>query len=121
MYDGNSSEELFILTILGGDTNETVTSEEGFKFPSINFPTAKVVLPVSTDVILVVIVGISSFSVAVFLKMRKRTPKLVRKTQIQTQIKPEKRLERENIKNLLLDIRREINRHPIKEKIERKR
>jgi len=115
-WDGDSSEEQFILTILSNETNETVASEEGgFKFPNIGLPTAKIVLPgLSIDVLLIVIVGISSFSIAAFLKMRKN-PNLIRKVEVKTQLKPENRLKRENIRNLLLDIRREINRNPIKE------
>jgi len=115
-YNGDILEENFILTILSGENNDTVVSEEeGFIFPNISLPTAKVVLSgVSIDILIIVIVGISSFSIAVFLKMRK-FPRMVRKVEIKPQLKPEKRFEREDVKNLLLDIKREINRSSVKD------
>ncbi len=119
-YNGNTLEENFILTVLSGQSNETVVSEGwGFRFPDISFPTAMIVLPgVSIDILIIIIVGISSFSIAVYLKKRK-FPRMVRKVDIKSQLKPqiksEKRFEREDVKNLLLDIKREINRSSVKD------
>jgi len=111
-YNGNSTEQNFILTLLAGEKKEeNATSSEGFKFPSIIIPTGEVILGgITGDVLLIIIVGIVSFSIAVFLKTRKFTIGLPRKTEI----KIEERHEREDIKNLLLDIRREIERPSIK-------
>jgi len=106
--DGNSTQQHFILTILEWEENETnETSSEGFKFPKIIIPTGEITLPtVSSDVLLIVIVGVVSFSVSVFLKTMKYGGGVQRKPQI----KIEKRYEREDVKNLLLGIKMEIER-----------
>jgi len=101
-YDDDSLEEQFILTILStSEKNETLPTSEGFKLPTLSLPTGMIVLPtVEGDVLLIVtiVVVISSFSISVFFK-RRRVPK---------------EFERRGVKNLLLDIRREVERFPAK-------
>ena len=91
--DGISAEKIFALTILGEETDKS--SSTGFKFPTISFPTANIVLPsVGTEVLYIASLSMVSFSLAYFAKKKKRV----------------KNTERSEVKNLLLDIRREINR-----------
>jgi len=101
-YDDDSLEEQFILTILSApEKNETLPTSKGFKLPTLSLPTGMIVLPtVEGDVLLIVaiVVVISSFSISVFLK-RRRVPK---------------EFERKGVKNLLLDIKREVERFPAK-------
>jgi len=101
-YDDGSSESEFILSILANEQNET-TSEHAswFKFPSL--PTGMFALPDMNILIIIVIIFV--FSMTIILKIRKsRGGKL------------EKKLERVSIKNLLLDIKREIETRPLKKK-----
>ena len=95
IYDDSFIEKEFILTILSAE-NKTSESQKGFKFPSLTLPTGKFVLPTfeTNHLIVIILVAISSFSLSFFLKKRK----------VSTEV------EREDIKNLLLDIRREIER-----------
>jgi len=95
-YDGDYLEEQFILTVLSAEENETTAqSTEGFKFPSLSLPTAKIVLPsMGNEAMILAISSILIFSSTVLLKKRR----------IVTEF------ERKNVKNLLLDIKREVER-----------
>ncbi len=102
-YDSDSLEEQFLLSIIAGEQNVTENVTEptpGSRFPSISLPTANIVLPSMGNVLWVFLIGIPSFSISFWLKKRKG--KVV--------------TEREDVKNLLLDIKREINRKPMKRK-----
>jgi len=106
-YDGGSSGSQFILSILMDENNETKSKGSSwFNFPSFSLPTGMFTLPeINTYYLLIIIVAILSFSTSIFLKMKKSGGK-----------KLEKKLERESVKNLLLDIKREIETRPPKKK-----
>jgi len=100
-YDGNYLEEQFILTILSAEENATTTQPSGgFKFPSLSLPTAKIVLPsMSNETMILAISSILIFSSAILLKKRR----------IVTEF------ERKNVKNLLLGIKKEVERFSTRE------
>jgi hypothetical protein len=113
-YGENYTEKQFTFTILANEeTNETLNvTSKGFNFPSFSLPTlmlptAKLILPtVGNNVLIITIVALVSFSISFFLKGKKYN----------------KKLERENVTNMLLDIRREVERFPrANEKIIRKK
>jgi hypothetical protein len=85
-FDGASKEQILGFTIMSG-TNVTTQ-------PTIGLPTASIVLPSMTDISYAIIFGIVCLSVAYLLKKRK--------FKMST--------EREEIKNLLSDIKREIRK-----------
>lgn len=98
-YGNNSLEKEFILTVSSGITNTTanVSTDEGFKFPSLL--TGEFVLPtVGLDVLSITAITTLVFSVSILLKRNKikNIP------------------ERKEVKNTLLDIKGEIERHSIK-------
>jgi hypothetical protein len=98
-YGENYIEEQFIFTILAKEErNETLNvTSKGFNFPSFSLPTGKIILPtVGNDVLIITIVALVSFSISFLLKGKKYN----------------KKLERENVTNMLLDIRREVERFP---------
>jgi hypothetical protein len=98
-YGNNSLEQQFILSISNGVINNTVnvSTNEGFKFPSIF--TGNFILPTpGLDVLSVAGITILAFSISFFLKGRKS--KTV--------------TERKEIKNTLLDIKGEIERQSVK-------
>ena len=106
MYDGTTSDKQFILSIVMDETNETTTEEEKpwFTLPKFEMPTGMFTLPeIDTYYLLIAVVAALSFLISIFLKMRKSGG-----------IKLEKKLERDNVKNLLLDIKREIETRPKK-------
>jgi len=99
-YDDTYEEGEFILTILRSDKNETSSNStsKGFQFPSISLPTAYVALPFEGfDIISLSLFAIFTFSTSVWLKKRNKF---------------NAKLERNHVMNLLLDIKREINREP---------
>jgi len=98
-YDNNSVEEQFILSILSGENNtENVTISENFKFP--NF-TGKFVLPnLGLDILPIILIVIFIFPLSVLFKKRKFR----------------KIFERREVKNILLDIKGEIERRSVKKK-----
>jgi len=91
------AEQTFALTITTvGESNSNTqpTGAPSFTFPIFNLPTAKIVLPAfSSEIICISLFAIASFSFAYIMKRRKN-----------------KNIERPDIKNLLLDIRREVSR-----------
>jgi hypothetical protein len=103
-YGENSIEKQFILTVSAKEEiNETLNvTTKGFNFPSLSLlnltlPTAKFILPTaSNNILIITIVAIASFSISFLMKNRKYNRKL----------------ERENVTNTLLDIRREVERFP---------
>ena len=100
-YGNNSLEQQFILSVSTGSDNKTVDVpiDEGFKFPSIF--TGKFVFPTpGLDVLSIILIVILVFLISILLKRKK----------LKTEI------ERTEIKNTLLDIKGEIERHPIKKK-----
>ena len=104
MYDDGSSESEFILSILTSEKNETINETTSwFKFPSL--PTGMFVVPDINKYELITIISIFIFSITMILKIRKSRGETL-----------EKKLERVNIKNLLLDIKREIETRPFKKK-----
>lgn len=110
--DDVTKEHSFALTILPANktqTDESKESESGLGFPLISFPTANIVLPAfGIEALYISLFGITSFSFAYWAKKRKLRKKPV---------------ERSDIKNFLLDIKREVNRIPTKkdeEKISQK-
>ncbi len=96
-YDDTYLEEQFILSILGVEENETSTENTGgFKFPNLSFPTGKIVLPdMNIEILIIAIPAVFVFSFAVLFKKKRRIT-----------VEPE----RSNVKNLLLDIKREVGR-----------
>ena len=90
-----AAEYMFTLTIMAVSANNNQTvSTPLFTFPMFALPTAKIVLPAfSSEIICISLFAIASFSFAYIMKRRKN-----------------KNIERPDIKNLLLDIRREVNR-----------
>ena len=101
-YDSDSLEEQFLLSIIAGEKNVTENVTEipsGSRFPSISLPTANIVLPdFMGNILWIFLIAVPSFSISVWLKKRKDKGSI----------------ERQDIKNLLLDIKREINRNPMK-------
>jgi len=95
-YDDTYLEEQFILTVFSLEENETVPQDTGgFKFPSLSLPTAKIILPtMNTEVLIIALSTIFIFSFAVVFKKRRITAES----------------ERNNVKNLLLGIKREVER-----------
>jgi hypothetical protein len=96
-YNNTYLEEQFILTVFSNENSESVTPKntEGFKFPSLSLPTAKIVLPtMNTEVLIVAVSTVFIFSFAVMFKKKRITVES----------------ERNNVKNLLLDIKREVER-----------
>jgi len=103
-YDDGSYESEFILSVLTNEKNETaIEPTSWFKFLSL--PTGMFVLPDINIYLLVTVVAISVFSTTLVMKNKK--PKSGNL---------EKKLERVNIKNLLLDIKREIETRSLKKK-----
>jgi len=103
-YGNNSLEQQFILSISIGEDNKTVnvSTDESFKFPSLF--TGKLVLPtLGLDVMSIAVIATLVFLISVFLKRKK----------LKTVI------ERKEIKNTILDIKGEIERHPIKKIMKR--
>jgi hypothetical protein len=97
-YNNNSLEQQFILSISSGVVNKTenISTNEGFKLPSIF--TGNFVLPTPRlDVLSFIGIAILTFSISFLLKGRKL--KTV--------------TERKEIKNTLLDIKGEIERHSV--------
>ena len=102
-YDDTYLEEQFILTVLSVEENESISTEtsEGFKFPSLGLPTGKIILPtMDTEVLIIAVFTVFIFSFAVLLKKRRITTEP----------------ERDSVKNLLLDIKREVERPLVKVK-----
>ncbi len=96
-YDDTYLEEQFILTVLSPESNESTIAKttEGFKFPSLSLPTAKIILPtMNNEVLIIAISTVFIFSFSVLFKKRRITVES----------------ERNNVKNLLLDIKREVER-----------
>jgi hypothetical protein len=103
-YDGGSYESEFILSVLTNEKNETaIEPTSWFKLPSL--PTGMFVLPDINIYLLVMVVAISVFSTTLVMKNKKSKSGNL-----------EKKLERVNIKNLLLDIKREIETRSLKKK-----
>jgi hypothetical protein len=103
-YGNNSQEEQFILTISSKENIvENVSTSESFKFPSL--PTGKFVLPESgLDILIVTLIAILIFSLSVLFKRKKF----------------KKTVERKEVKNILLDVKGEIDRCSLKkEKIKK--
>lgn len=102
-HDEITLEEQFILTVLSSDKNKTTTlpqNTEGFKFPSLGLPTGNIVLPtMDSGTLALAISTVFIFSFAVLFKKKKITVES----------------ERSNVKNLLLDIKREVERPIVKE------
>jgi hypothetical protein len=103
-YGNNSLEQQFILSISSGGNNKTVnvSTNEGFKFPSIFTGNFAIPIP-GLDLLSITGIAILVFSIAVFLK-RKRL-KIV--------------TERKEIKNTILNIKGEIERSPVKNTIKK--
>jgi archaellum component FlaF (FlaF/FlaG flagellin family) len=100
-YNNTYLEEQFILTVLSVENNESVSSKNtgGFKFPSLSLPTAKIILPtMNTEFLFIPILTVFIFSFAVLFKKKRITVES----------------ERNNVKNLLLDIKREVERPLVK-------
>jgi len=100
-YNNTYLEEQFILTILSVENNESVTSQNtgGFKFPSLSFPTGKIILPsMNIEVLIIAASTIFIFSFVVLFKKNR----IIAES------------ERNNVKNLLLDIKREVERPLVK-------
>ncbi len=99
--DDVSKEQSFALTILPANKTQTDESKgSGAWFPVINFPTANIVLPeFGIEAVYISLFAITSFSFAYWAKKKKLRKKIV---------------ERSDIKNFLLDIKREVNRIPTK-------
>jgi len=98
-YDDSYQEGEFILTILNEEENETSSNStaKGFQFPSI-LPTAYVTLPFEGfDILSLSLFAVFTFSTSFWLKKRNKF---------------NAKLERNHVMNLLLDIKREINREP---------
>jgi len=104
-YDDTYLEEQFILTILSVEENETTTQPTGgFKFPSLSLPTGKIVLPsMDNGIMILAVSSILIFSFAVLFKRKRITTEF----------------ERKDVKNLLLDIKREIGRFSSKERVKK--
>jgi hypothetical protein len=103
-YGNNSMEEQFILSILG-DENKTEMPEatESFKFPSF---TGRIILPdLSLDILSTMLIAILVFCLSVLFKKRKF----------------KKIFERREVKNVLLDIKGEIERRSVKREIVKQR
>lgn len=98
-YGNNSEEELFIFSILSVENKtENIPVSESFKFP--NF-TGKFVLPnLGLDVLSIILVVIFVLPLSVLFKKRKFR----------------KSFERKEVKNILLDIKGEIERRSVKKK-----
>jgi len=98
-YDDTYLEKEFTLTILKREKNETLSNvtSRGFQFPSIGIPIGYFTLPSEGFTILSIsLFAIFTFSTSIWLKKRKFNLKS----------------ERDQVKNLLLDIKREMNRKP---------
>jgi len=105
IYDDSYLEEQFILTILSTEANETTSQPtEGFKFLSLSLPTGKIVLPsMSNEIMILAVSSILLFSFTVLLKKKKITSEF----------------ERGDVKNLLLDIKREVDRFSARERMKK--
>jgi hypothetical protein len=103
-YNNNSLEEQFILSISSKENKtESVSASEGFKFPSF---TGKIILPdFKLDVLSVTFVVILVFLISVLFKKRKF----------------KKSFDRNEVKNILLDIKGEIERRSIRKEMNKRR
>lgn len=105
-YDSKTLEEQFILTILSGENaNASENQTTGvFKLPSFTLLTGKLVLPnINNGIIVLVLSSLMIFSFTVILKKKRVS----------------KDFERKDVKNLLLDIKREVERFPTAERIKK--
>ncbi len=96
-YDNVSLEEKFLLNILEMEENQTTGEVQGDdqKEPEFSLPSAKIVIPsFSIETILISIFGVLSVGSAAWFRRKKNIPDE----------------ERKDVKNLLLDIKREIER-----------
>jgi len=98
------TEQTFVFSVItpSNETQSTTTPEINlptFSFPTLSLPTANIVLPTfGSEILYILLFAVGAFSFAYLLRRRKT-----------------KNVERIGIKNLLLDIKREVNRE-LKEK-----
>ncbi|MEM5791095.1 MAG: carboxypeptidase-like regulatory domain-containing protein, partial [Candidatus Aenigmatarchaeota archaeon] len=101
-FDGLEKKQIVGFTILSKQNVTVIEKNPGFQFP-LSFPTAKIVFPeISSDIFYVLALGfLLVFSAFALKKIKKRSIK-----------------EREEIVNLLLDIKREIKKEKIEHPIQ---
>lgn len=98
-YGNDYQEGEFTLTILMREKNETLSNvtSRGFQFPSIGIPTGYFTLPSEGfNILSISLFTVFTFSTSIWLRKRNFNLKS----------------ERDQVKNLLLDIKREMNRKP---------
>jgi hypothetical protein len=110
-FDNEKLQKQFLLSISAKEMANTTTAanESGgtrpiFKLPQLKLPTIRVILPeINGDLLIITGFGVVSFTSAYILKKKRQKTR-------------EKKVERNEIKNMLLNIETEIRRKPIETK-----